>query len=161
VEPARYLVTGDAERAQEPVKRGARRQRLLVRVVAAKVGIELTVGEPVPHPMAPVQGQPRLPDPGDTGDDPDRKRPCARAGAPGHADAAGGPVALGRPPEAPPASGWQWGGPRRPGRGALRPAPPRGSIVPPTGRRARAPGRLVPERGRLVPQQGLVHGAQL
>ena len=62
VEPAWYLVAGHTKRAQEPVEHGGRGQRLLVRVVAAKVGVELAVGEPVPRPVTPVQGQTRLPD---------------------------------------------------------------------------------------------------
>ncbi len=43
IERAGYLLTGDAKCAQESVQRSARRQRLLVRVVTAKVGIELAL----------------------------------------------------------------------------------------------------------------------
>src|SRR5262249_56339787 len=153
VDPARYLLTGDAERAQEPVERGARRQRLPVRVVATKVGIELPVGEPVHDAMTPVQRQPGLPDPGDAGDDADRQWPLTRAVArcPRYRGEVVERIEFRAAPDEPPDVGRELPWRRLP---QVRSCRPRHQIAWPGGRCARAPGRL-------VTQQGLVDGAQL
>ena len=166
VECAWYLLTGDAKRAQELLKRSARRQWLLVRVVATKIGIELTAGKPVHRTMAPVQGQPCLPNPGYPGDDPDPKRPVTGAvgAGSGHRGELVECLELRAAPDEAPDIGRQLGRHRQyripPGRrrraklNAARMVLLRGWIARLTGQRALAPGWL-------VPQQGLVNGTQL
>ena len=66
-------LAGYPERGEELRERVDRPQRT-VRRVAAQVDVELPVGEPVAHPVPPVDGERRLADAGGTGDDRHRDR---------------------------------------------------------------------------------------
>jgi len=71
-----------AQRLQEAAYRLGRVHRGLGRVEAAQVDVELSVGEPVGHPVGPVQGEGGLADSGGAGDGADggRRRPLPRVG---------------------------------------------------------------------------------